>query len=498
MRNIRVFLETLKRQGNLAEVGDEVSWSLEAPAMFAASAEKNGPALHFARLKGSTEGSLVSGLYSGPTTLFPQNVTYWQNAATGLDFEREVKWSDFLAKLMERYQHQILPIEVGPGPVKEKRMSDDEVDITNFPIPFVHRGDGGRYITLATLIIKDPETEWEVWRAPRFMVVDGKTLVGVLRDGTPEAKVFAKYKSMNRPMPFSIVIGPPPAVTMVSYLAVPEGESCAGVAGGLNLDPIELNRAETNSMMVPSQAEMILEGEAWPQEVAEEGPYPEFWFYTEKAPCPVFRIKTVTYRSDPIIPFSVDGAKPYDDNHNLMSVLMAFELYRRCWMVRNFPVSWIQIPLEFNLSLALVSAPILMHGYVAWLGKYLLSQSRDFEYLFNKVLVVDTMIPDIALEESIVELGFKAHPVKAFRFVDGMRLGPNTRCANTEQRKTGIGSGLYIDATWPKDWTKEDIPRRVGIEGSYPEELIGKVRENWRRLGLKGKPIIYPESLRPH
>lgn len=498
MRNIRLFMETLKKQGNLATVSDQVDSSLEASAMSATSAEKYGPALHFSSVKGHPEASLVSGIYSGPTTLFPQGVTYWQNAAIGLGFEREIKWSAFLSKLMERYQHQILPLEVGPGPAKEQKVSGGEVDINKFPIPFLHARDGGRNLNLATLIVRDPETQNEVWRAPRFMIANGNTLVGALREGTPEAKVFEKYRAMNRPMPFCIVVGPPPAVTMVSYLAVPEGESCAAIAGGLDLDPIELNRAETNDMMIPSQSEIVLEGEVMPSDLLEEGPYPEFWFYTEKASAPAFRIKTITHRADPIIPFSVDGAKPYDDNHNLMSIMTAFELYRRCWMVRNFPISWVQVPLEFNLGVVIVSGMILMHGYVAWLGKYLLSQTRDFEYLFNKVIVVDQMIPDVALEETIVELGLKAHPVRSFRFVDTVRIGPNARSADAEQRKSGVGSGIYIDTTWPKDWSKDDIPRRVGIEGSYPQELIDKVRENWRRLGLKGTPIIYPESIKAY
>lgn len=497
MRNIRVFIEALKEQGNLAEFKDEVDWSLEASSMFDVSAGKFGPALHFTKVKGYPKMSLASGLYCGPTTLFPQDVTFWQNAAIGLGLKRDIRWVSLLATLMERYEHRILPVEVSAGPVKEKVMLGDDVNITQFPIPFIHAGDGGRYINLATLIIKDPETGWEIWKAPRFQVVDGKTLLGVLPEDTEEGRIFKKYKELNRPMPFCIVIGPPPAVTLVSYLAVPPGESYAAIAGGLNLDPIELNKAETNDLMVPSQAEIVLEGEASPEATLDEGPYPEFWFYTDKAPAPVFNIKAVTYRSEPIIPFSVDGAKPYDDSHNLMSMMTAFELYRRCQVVRNYPINWIQLPLEFNLSVVIVQSPIIFHGYVAWVCKYILSQTRHFRSLFNKVIMVDQMIPEVALEEVIVEIGLKTHPARGFRFVDEMPIGPNVRSLSIEERKRKVQSGIYIDTTWPKEWAKEDIPRRVGIEGSYPEELINKVVKNYGRLGLKGKPIVYPESVVP-
>jgi len=497
MRNLRVFLETLTEQGNSVAYKEEVDWSLEAASLSAVSAQKHGPALHFQKVKGFPDASLVSGLYRGPGTLFPQDRTFWQNTAIGLGFDRDIRWVEFLGKLMERYMHSILPVEVEAGPVKDQKMAADDVDITKFPIPFIHKGDGGRYLNLATLIVKDPETGGETWTAPRFMVVDGKRLLCPLPADTIDGRIFAKYKALNKPMPFCIVIGPPPAVTFCSYIPMEKGESYAAIAGGLNLDPIELNRAETNDMMVPSQAEIVLEGKAYPQGFLEEGPYPDFWFYTEKAPAPVFEIETVTSRPNPIIPFSVDGAKPYDDHHNMMAIGMAYELYRRCQMVRNYPINWIQFPLEFNLNVAIVQGPIIFHGYVSWLAKYIFSQTRHFRALYNKIVVVDHMIPEIALEEVMVEISLKTHAASRFRFIDEVPIGPNVRCLSEEEKKRGTQSGIYIDTTWPKEWTGEDIPRRVGIEGSYPQGLLDKVVENYTRLGLKGKPIIYPESIKP-
>ena len=247
-----------------------------------------------------------------------------------------------------------------------------------------------------------------------------------------------------------------------------KGVSPAGVAGGLNLDPIELMKAETNSLFVPSEAEVIIEGEVSPNETAAEGPYPEFWFYREAQPAPVFHVKTITHRTDPIIPFSVDGVKP-SDTHNLISLMISFEIYNRLINIRNFPVKWVQMPLEFNLNFVIICGKPIFPGFVAWSSKYVLSQSRQFGSLYNKVVFVDDKTTSLHLEEPILFMIQRTHPNRGYHFFDQMPIGPNLRGLSAEQRKKGCVSGMYVDTTWPMDWTPDDIPRRCNLEGAYPK-----------------------------
>jgi UbiD family decarboxylase len=497
MRNIRVYLEELKANGHLAEVEAETDWMLEASAIAGMSSSKAGPAIHFKNVKGSPEGySLAGGIFAGPGNLYLEKNKYWHRACIAMGLSADTTYSGFLNTMMERMTHQILPMEVDTGPVKEVWKSGEDVDIQSFPIPFLHKGDGGRYGTLQTMIVKDLESDRVVWQNVRSMVIDGTRLAIPIAEGSALGEIFAKYKAVSRPMPCCVAIGAPPLVTMTSFLPLEPGTSPAAVAGGLNLDPIELVKAETNDLLVPAQAEVVIEGEIVPGDVSLEGPFPEYWFYTERAFSPVMRIRGISQRRAPIIPFSVDGVKP-SDSHVLQSLMLSFELYRRCLAIRNYPMMWIQVPIEFNLSVVVVSAPILFSGYVLWMSRYILSQAHQLGSLIHRVIVVDEKTPSISLEAVVNDTILRIHPNKGYHYVDGMSIGPNVRYASDEQKCVGVTSGLYMDTSWPKDWTKDDVPRRIDMEGSFPKELLDKVVANYNRLGYKGQPVVYNEAIIP-
>ena len=496
MRSLREFIKKLEELGDLATVKKETDSNLETAAITAMSYRQGGPALQFSKIKGFPNYSLVGGLYTGPGNLYLEKRKYWRRAAIGLDMDPKIPYKGFQAGFLERRTHKIFPLEVAKGPCKEEIITGKNVDITKLPIPMLHQKDGGRYNTLHTLIVKDLDTDWVSWTSHRVMVIDGNRLTGPIPEESSAGQIYENYKKAGKPMPFAIAIGAPPAVTLISNMYIPKGESPAALAGGVNLDPIELVKAETNALFVPSQSEIIIEGEVSPKETSSEGPFPAYWFYEGKRPQPVYNIKAITKRKDAIIPFSVDGVKP-SDTHNLLSLMISVELQRRLIEERNIPVFWTQMPLEFNLNVAIVCAPMLFHGLVLWISRYLLSQSRGLGSLFSKVIVVDERTPDISLEDAINDVIYRCHPNRGYHFTEGAPIGPNMRCASAEQKRFGSISGLYLDTGWPKEWTADDIPRRVSLEGSFPKALLEKVAANYKRLGFKGDPVVFEEAIIP-
>lgn len=497
MRNLRVYMDTLKEKGHLKAVKDTVDWSLEAAAITATSYRQVGPALHFQNVKGYPDGyTLAGGLFSGPGNLYLESFKYWSRVSIAMGLDADISYEKFLETCLDRTSHPILPISVDSGPVKQVVRKGTEVDVTSLPIPLLHAGDGGRYSTLQTLIVRDYESDWVVWENIRVMIVDEKRLVGYWPDNSKINEIYAAYKAKKKPMPFCISMGGPPLMTVSSFLPLGRGESPAAIAGGLNLDPIELMKAETNDLFIPAQAEVIIEGEVSVSEDHKEGPFPEYWFYKDAEKRPVFNISAITHRNDPIIPISVDGVKP-SDKHILQSLMISFEMYRRYTKEKNMFVKWVQLPIEFNFGFLVVSAPILFPGYVSWLSKYAMANSRPMGSFWNKVIIVDDKTSSASLEETIVCLIQRSHANNAYHMWDGLPVGPNARWASAEQKKVGASSGLYVDTSWPLDWTADDIPRRCNLEGSYPEEMIKKVVENYKKYGFKGKPVYYPEGVVP-
>ena len=60
-------------------------------------------------------------------------------------------------------------------------MSGDDVDLMRLPAPYIHEGDGGRYInTWGTIVVKTPDGSWTNWSIGRIMLLDNKTMTGLI------------------------------------------------------------------------------------------------------------------------------------------------------------------------------------------------------------------------------------------------------------------------------------------------------------------------------
>ena len=79
-------------------------------------------------------------------------------------------------------------------------------------------------------------------------------------------------------MAFAIGVHPAIALGCLAIGSIDEDERA--IMGGLLGEPLELVKCETSDLLVPAQAEMILEGEILPHERTPEGPFGEFTGYT--------------------------------------------------------------------------------------------------------------------------------------------------------------------------------------------------------------------------
>ena len=70
---------------------------------------------------------------------------------------------------------RIPPNYVNDGPIFENVMRGDEVDVTRFPAPKWHAGDGGRYIGTGSFnVTRDPDEGWINCGTYRVMIHDAR------------------------------------------------------------------------------------------------------------------------------------------------------------------------------------------------------------------------------------------------------------------------------------------------------------------------------------
>jgi 4-hydroxy-3-polyprenylbenzoate decarboxylase len=471
--DLREFIETLKNHKEVVSIEEEVSWDLEAGAIMRKCCEEIAPAPFFQRIKDYPEGY----------RLFGNPLASFKRLALALDLPPGSKYTDILSVYDERRKNPIKPNLLKDGPCKENIHFGDDINLYEFPAPIIHGGDGGRYLcTWHIVATKDPDTNWVNWGMYRAMIHDKNSLGGLMIPTQHIGAIYSKYESKKMPMPFAIAIGPEPVTTIVATSAVPYGMSEVDVIGGVREEPLSLVKCETNDLFVPATAEIVIEGEVLPFERREEGPFGEYPGYqgSPKAPRPVYRVKAITHRNNPILTASNMGM-PVDDCDVVMSVSVASDL-KNDLIKYGFPITGIYIPPECCMFMVIISTKALYPGIAAQIAGTIWANKNGSS--IGKVIVVEEDVDPTDINEVLHAWATINHPLKGIQIVSPLPGHPLIPYLTEYDKVHGIGANMVFDATWPKDWNEKDIPRKASFKYIYPKEIQEKVLNNWEEYGF--------------
>jgi 4-hydroxy-3-polyprenylbenzoate decarboxylase len=145
----------------------------------------------------------------------------------------------------------------------------------------------------------------------RMQVIDKNRTIMRWLSHRGGAQHYREWMKLNKPMPVAIAIGADPGTIMAAVTPVPEDISEFHFAGLYRKKALELVQCKTVDLKVPASSEIILEGEIHPGEFAPEGPYGDHTgYYNPAEPFPIFRIKCITHRRDPLYLTTVTGRPP--------------------------------------------------------------------------------------------------------------------------------------------------------------------------------------------
>lgn len=257
------------------------------------------PALLFDRIKGYPAGFRV----------FTNATTSAQRAALALGIDPALRPLDALKVWKERRRHlkPHRPVTVSDAAFFAHTAAGEDVDLTSFPVPYWHRGDGGPYIGSASLVVmRELDGTW-VNVAIYRVQVHGRNKVTVQFDhmGRHGAIIARQYWERGKPCPLAVVSGQDPALFIAGFEYLPPGHSEYDFAGAIKGAPIEVVAGPHTGLPLPAHAEIILEGDLLPVSEATlmEGPFGEFtgYYAADRRPCPVMDVKAVHWRDDPIL-----------------------------------------------------------------------------------------------------------------------------------------------------------------------------------------------------
>jgi 4-hydroxy-3-polyprenylbenzoate decarboxylase len=472
--DIREFAQRLEQSGDLIRIRQEVDWNLEAGAIMRRANELEGPAQLFEKVKDYPPGFRLMG--SPLATL--------RRLAIAMELPAEASYSEILDTLMDHFKSPVKPVVVGTGPCKERIDVADDVDLLKFPVPMVHEGDGGRFIgTWNVGVTKDLDSDWVNCGMYRIMVTDRKTGGVALVLPQHGAAMYHKYERSGKPMPYAAFIGGDPVSGMIASMSVPFGTTEWDVMGAVRGEPVKLVKCETVDLYVPAGAEIVLEGEIRPGERAPEGPFGEYPGYEVAGVMlrPVFHVKAVTYRKDPILTVSCIGA-PIDDSHVTANLGFAIDI-KRSLLEEGLPITGVYIPPESCQSLCVVATKTPYAGIPFRIASRLWSAKGGI--FIPRVIVVDEDVEPSNMKEVIHALSVKSHPRRGTTIIDNAYNCQLAPFLPIEHRGIGFGANILHDCTWPKEWKPEHIPKKTSFKTSYPEELQNKVLSLWDEYGFK-------------
>ena len=276
---LRRFIDELEQAGELEVVSEPIQ-----PAAIAERMEGNARAVSFARV-GEEQAEVVGNVMGSRSRIA---------IAFGVGVE------DLLDEIRSRLgvAQTLVEVDAAHAPVQEEVLTGDAADLTQLPVPFQHAGDGAPYLSSPIDVVVDPATGLYNVGCRRLML-RGRRNCGVDLNAPSDLKaIYEDAVQAGRPLPVSFVLGAHPIDHFTGAMRAPgdELELMAKLRGA----PMPVVKCVTNDLLVPADAECILEGYLSPEgHVEDEGPYGEFLgYYGGVKRNPVFHLTAITRRRD--------------------------------------------------------------------------------------------------------------------------------------------------------------------------------------------------------
>jgi len=319
--NLAEFVNLLRENGELLEIDREVDPYLEITEI-ADRAEKEGrEAILFKNVKNSKYPLLIN-MFGAKTRMemalgVESLDEIGQRIRDLIKFKKPESFSDkldILPKIMEISKFP--PKTVKKAPCQQIIKTGVDVNLDEIPVITCWPKDAGPFITLPMVITKNPDTGIQNVGMYRMQKYD-KTTTGMhwhLHKGG--AKHYKLYKELGiKKMPVAVAIGCDPASIYSASAPLPPEISEYLFSGFMRKKAIDLVKAVESDLMVPAEADFVLEGYIDTEEAPRlEGMFGDHTgFYSLADFYPVFHITTITSRKNAIYPCTIVGIPPMED-----------------------------------------------------------------------------------------------------------------------------------------------------------------------------------------
>ncbi|HKP97185.1 MAG TPA: UbiD family decarboxylase [Fibrobacteria bacterium] len=324
--SLKACVDDLERTGRLLRVTEEVDPHLEMAEIQRRVYAARGPALFFARVKG-TAFPCVSNLFgTGERTHF-----IFRDTLAGVKALLALKGDPMawrkdpagLARLPFTALHAL------PRKVSRPAVAECETAVERLPQIVSWPKDGGAYITLPQVYTEHPDKPG--LRFSNLGMYRIQLSGGEFRPGRELGFHYQIHRGIGvhhhaairrgEKLRVSVFVGGPPAHALSAVMPLPEGMPEAFFAGMLAGRRFRYGfaggpGAAADGRLLSADADFCITGAIDPARTLPEGPFGDhLGYYSLAHPFPVMEVDKVYHRRGAIWPFTVVGRPPQEDSH---------------------------------------------------------------------------------------------------------------------------------------------------------------------------------------
>jgi UbiD family decarboxylase len=393
----------------------------------------------------------------------------------------QAKWDHAIA-------HPIPPRLVDKAPCQEVVLQGKDLlgagnGLDRLPIPISTPGfDSAPTLTATNVVTRDPDTGVQnmgtyraALKATDRLVVRMATRVG----GAGGYLHYQKHQARgDKTMPCAIVLGCPPYVAFMGPQKLPIGVDELDVAGGLAGAPINVVKAKTVDLLVPAEAEIVIEGLIDTEYCEPEAPFGESHGHValEEYNMPM-RVTAITHRRNPVIPSYISQVAPSESS---VIKRVAYEpLFlahlRDALGVRGVKRVTLHEPLTGLLRVTMITYAKGTPKTEVWRGLY---GAAYFKGDCGKICIAvnEDIDPDNA-DALLWAMAYRMNPVQDVQVLAHRGQGHGPKREHDQEED----STLLMDATMKGDMPPLALPK---------QEYMERAKAIWEELGL---PALRPQ-----
>ncbi len=363
------------------------------------------------------------------------------------------------------------------APVQQVVHEGGDADLSGIPVQTHWPGDAGPLITWPVVITRPHGTAAEdvgLYNAGIYRVqVIGRDRA-IMR-WLPQRGGAAHHRGWARAgekTPVAIALGADPATLLSAALPLPETVSELTFAGALNGARPRLVAARTVPLMVPAEAEIILEGWVSGTETAPEGPFGDHTgYYNPAEPFPVMQVTAITHRKDPLYLSTYTG-RPPDEPAIIGEVFNRLALPTIRGQIPEIRDLWLP-PAACSYRIAVVSIDKRYPGQARRVMMALWGMLPQFSYT-KMIVAVDSDIDPRNWDDIAWALATRMDPARDVMLLENTPMdyldfaSPRAGLAG----KMGIDATTKIDTETTREWGT--VMRTAPEDAAFAADLLAR------------------------